>query len=135
MSLNNKTATNRNWVITRIHLIVSVVVVLPVSIVYGFKPDLQFDIHLNTIDEHNFFKAIMGLYIGFAALWFLGILNEHFLKFAIVTNIIFMLGLGCGRLVSMMLDGIPTNGYIFGVVAELALGFYGLWVLNKTKYF
>ncbi|MFT6064290.1 MAG: hypothetical protein ACJAYY_002147 [Paraglaciecola sp.] len=54
--------------INKIHLIISAGIVVPVSFLYGSHSDLQFDIHLDTIDEHNFFKAIMALYIGFSIL-------------------------------------------------------------------
>ncbi len=121
-------------IITKIHLIISVSIVVPVSVVYGFNPSSKFDIHLNTIDEHNFFKAIMGLYLGFSILWILGIFRANYLKLALVTNLIFMLGLGFGRVLSWFMDGTPTFGYQFGTVAELFLGFYGLLVLN-SKYF
>ena len=120
--------------INKIHLIISVLIVVPVSIVYGFNPTSQFDIHLNTIDEHNFFKAIMGLYLGFSILWVLGLFKANYLKLALITNLIFMLGLGFGRVLSLILDGIPTYGYTFGAFAELFLGFYGLWVLAKHKF-
>jgi len=119
--------------INKIHLIISVCIVVPVAFVYGFQPDFQFDIYINTIDEHSFFKAIMGLYLGFSALWVFGIFNERFLKSAIITNMIFMLGLGFGRLVSLMLDGTPTFAYTFGAAAELVLGFYGAQVLKRIK--
>ncbi|WP_047549128.1 DUF4345 domain-containing protein [Psychroserpens sp. Hel_I_66] len=120
-------------IINKIHLIISVCIVVPVSFVYGFNPELSFDMFLETIDEHNFYKAIMGLYLGFSSLWVLGIFKSHYLKTALITNMIFMLGLGFGRVLSIALDGIPTFGYIFGTVAELFLGFYGLWVLNRLK--
>ena len=122
--------------IHKIHLIISVLIVVPVSIFYGFDPDSQFDIHLNTIDEHNFFKAIMGLYLGFSTLWILGIFKPTYLKTAILTNMFFMLGLGSGRVLSLFLDGTPTFGYIFGTIAELFLGFYSFWLLtNKNTNF
>ncbi len=121
-------------IITKIHLIISVFIVVPVAFVYGFEPSSKFDIHLNTIDEHNFFKAIMGLYLGFSILWILGIFKTNYLRLALVTNLIFMLGLGFGRLLSLFLDGTPTFGYQFGTLAEIFLGLYGLWVLN-SKYF
>ena len=117
--------------INKIHLIISVCIVIPVAFVYGFKPELSFDMFLETVDEHNFYKAIMGLYLGFSTLWILGVFKSNFLKPAILTNIIFMLGLGFGRVLSILIDGTPTSGYIFGTIAELFLGFYGLWVLNK----
>lgn len=104
---------------------------MPVAVVYGFRPDWQFDIHLNTIDEHNFFKAIMGLYLGFSILWVLGIFRAQFLKMALISNMIFMLGLGFGRLLSLGFDGLPSFGFLFGTFAELFLGIYGLWVLKS----
>lgn len=126
----------KQHIITKIHLIISVLIVFPVSIVYGFEPQSQFDISLNTIDEHNFFKAIMGLYIGFSILWILGIFNTKYFRTALISNMIFMLGLGVGRLLSLFLDGTPTFGYQFGTYAELFLGLYGLWVLtNKNTNF
>jgi hypothetical protein len=117
--------------INKIHLIISLLIVVPVSFVYGFIPDSKFDIHLNTIDELNFFKAIMGLYLGFSILWVLGVFKANYLKLAIVSNMIFMLGLGSGRVLSLIVDGTPTFGYIFGTFAELFLGVYGLWVLKR----
>ena len=119
--------------INKIHLMISVVIVVPVALVYGFKPHLFFDIHLNTTDENNFFKAIMGLYLGFSLLWVLGVFKSAYWKLAIITNIIFMLGLGMGRLVSLYFDGFPTYAYVFGVFAELFLGFYGIWVFKRNK--
>ena len=116
--------------IHKIHLVISVCIVVPVSFVYGFNPSSKFDIQLQTIDEHNFFKAIMGLYLGFSFLWLLGIFKNNYLKIALITNIIFMLGLSFGRLFSIYIDGVPTSGYIFGTFAELFLGCYGIWVLR-----
>lgn len=112
-----------------ISLLISILIVVPVAIQYGFKPDFQFELYPKTTDEHNFFKAIMGLYLGFSAVWFMGIGKPNFLKIAIVTNVIFMLGLGFGRIMSILIDGLPTSGYIYGTIGELVLGFYGLYVL------
>lgn len=122
----------RNFIF-KIHLIISILIVVPVAFLYGFKPSSEFDIHLDTIDERNAFKAIMGLYLGFSILWILGLFKKNYLKLALVSNMIFMLGLGFGRLISLVLDGIPTFAYVFGTVGELILGFYGVWVL-KSKY-
>ncbi|MEJ6791775.1 MAG: DUF4345 domain-containing protein [Lacinutrix sp.] len=104
-------------IVTKSHLIISIAIVVPTAFIYGFKPELSFDRFLETIDEHNFYKAVMGLYLGFSILWILGLFKDTFLKTAIITNIVFMLGLGFGRIVSILLDGIPTFGYVFGTVA------------------
>tara|TARA_R110001592_G_scaffold169759_1_gene406434 strand:+ start:465 stop:848 length:384 start_codon:yes stop_codon:yes gene_type:complete len=119
--------------IQKIHLVISILIVVPVSFVYGFNPSSEFDIQLQTIDEHNFFKAIMGLYLGFSILWIMGIFKHPYLKIALITNMIFMLGLGFGRVLSFFMDGNPTFGYLFGTFAELFLGFYGIWVLKNLR--
>ena len=119
--------------ISKIHLIISIIVVIPTSFIYGFNPDSKFNIYLNTTDEHNAFKAIMGLYLGFSILWTLGILKVKYLKIALISNIIFMLGLGFGRLLSFLIDGMPSAPFMYGAFGELVIGFYGLWVL-KTHY-
>lgn len=119
----------------KVHLIISVFIVVPVAFFYGINPVSLLDVDVNTIDEHNLFKAIMGLYLAFSILWVLGIFKQKYLKPALISNVIFMLGLGFGRIISMLLDGAPSLGYILGTLGELFLGFYGLWVLkNKTDF-
>ncbi|NJM80911.1 MAG: DUF4345 domain-containing protein [Flavobacterium sp.] len=124
-----------NFKITKqnIQLLISIIIVIPVAIQYGFKPNFQFELYPKTTDEHNFFKAIMGLYLGFALVWIIGIVKETYLKLALVTNLVFMLGLGFGRILSLFLDGLPTSGYVYGTIGELVLGFYSLYVLVNKK--
>ncbi|MCT4629352.1 DUF4345 domain-containing protein [Winogradskyella sp.] len=119
--------------ITKIHLIISVVVVFPAAFIYGFNLGEFLNLNLNTIDEYNFNKAIMGLYIAFSMLWVSGILRRNHLKAALISNMLFMLGLGFGRIISITLDGVPSVAYVVATVGELCLGLYGLWVLN-SKY-
>lgn len=117
----------------KIHLVISVIIVVPVSFLYGFDRLSQLNIDLNTTDELNVFKGIMGLYLGLALLWLLGIFKQKYLYAALVSNTAFMLGLGVGRFFSIIIDGLPTAAFIFGTIGELVLGFYGLWVLKRLK--
>lgn len=119
--------------IQKIHLVISSLVVIPVSFVYGFAIDSQLDISPDTTDEHNFFKAVMGMYLGFALLWILGIFKKQYLKAALISNVVFMLSLGFGRLISFVVDGLPSEAYVVGTFGELILGFYGVWVLTKKS--
>ncbi len=116
-------------IITKVHLIISIVIVVTVAILYGFYPSFQFELFPETLDEQNFHKAVMGLYLGFSILWIIGLFKKHLLRTALITNMVFMLGLGFGRLISLFIDGNPSFGYLFGTFAELALGSYGVWVL------
>jgi hypothetical protein len=115
-----------------LHLIISVIIVIPVALVYGFKSDLLFDLQINSIDQANVFRAIMGLYLGFGSLWIMGIFKNDYWKMATVSNMCFMLGLGFGRIISLFFDGFPSTIFIIGTIGELVLGFYAFYILNKS---
>ena len=116
-----------------LHLFISVLIVIPAALVYGFQPNLLFDVNLDTIDEANILKAIMGLYLSFAVLWSLGILNPSLWKVATVSNIIFMLGIAFGRIISLFCDGFPSGVLVIGTIGEMILGFYGCYILQREK--
>lgn len=117
------------------HLIISTLIVASIAIVYGFQPNMVFDVSINSIDEANIFKAIMGLYLAFSLLWILGIFQISLWKTATVSNIIFMLGLAFGRIISILLDGIPTTVFVVGTVGELVLGLFAYYQLKRQPNF
>ncbi|MEM1002710.1 MAG: DUF4345 domain-containing protein, partial [Bacteroidota bacterium] len=100
---------------------------------YGFNLGVLLDIQFGTNDEQSFAKGVMGLYLAFSILWCFGIFNPKYLKAALYSNCLFMLGLGLGRIVSILIDGWPTIVYTFGMLGELLIGFYGAFIIN-TKY-
>jgi hypothetical protein len=124
-----------NWTLKNLHLIVSLSIVVPTAIIYGSPSILsrQLDIQVNTIDLSNMLKAIMCLYLGVSAVWILGIWNNNYWKSATQLNILFMLTLATGRTVSMITDGLPTEGYIFAVIAEFIIGLFSMYQLKKYK--
>ncbi len=112
-----------------LHLIISIFIVIPVALVYGFQPDLLFDVTIKSIDEANIFKAIMGLYLTFSILWILGVFNSNYWYAATIANIIFMLGLALGRVISSIIDGLPTLIFSVGTIGELVLAIFGIYQL------
>lgn len=125
---------NKNWFITKLHLVISVLIVVPAAFIYAFQSEAVLGLFPKTINEFNVYKAIMGLYLGCSIIWVLGILRSPMLYTALVTNMMFMLGLGLGRVLSIVLDGTPSFVYVFGTFAELFLGLYGAWVILKFKH-
>ena len=84
----------------------------------------------------HLFKTIVVLYISFSFLWVLGSFRSTYLKLAINSTVIFLLGLGLGRVLSFFRDDTPTFGNQFGTFVELFLGCQGIWVLtNKNTNF
>ena len=116
-----------------LHLIISAAIVVPVGLIYGVKPDFLFEVSLQSPDEFSIYKAIMGLYLGFSFFWILGIFQKQFWKAATISNMIFMLGLAFGRLVSMFLDGLPSTVFLLGTVGELVLGVYAYYKLANDE--
>lgn len=75
----------------------------------------------------------MCLYLGISLVWFLGIWKTKYWKSATQLNILFMLTLATGRALSMVTDGLPTLGYIFGIIAELVIGLFSIYQLRKYR--
>ncbi len=124
---------NLKWIFKSLHLIISLSIVVPTAIIYGSPSVLpeHLDIQVNTIDLSNMLKAIMCLYLGISLIWALGIWKTKYWKIATQLNVLFMLTLATGRALSMIMDGFPTGGYIFGIIAELLLGLFSLYQLKK----
>ncbi|MCL5246234.1 DUF4345 domain-containing protein [Cellulophaga sp. 20_2_10] len=127
--------TKINWILKNIHLIVSIVIVVPTAIIYGSPSTLpkHLDIVVNTIDLSNMLRAIMCLYLGISLVWLFGILINTYWKIATQLTVLFMLSLASGRALSMLLDGLPTAGYIFGIIAEFVIGIFSMYQLKKYK--
>ncbi|MEP6926457.1 MAG: DUF4345 domain-containing protein [Ginsengibacter sp.] len=123
-------------VIKNLHLIISITFIIPVALVYGLCPNIillkLFGIKLESINLTNIFRAIMGLYLGISAIWLIGIIKSKFWITATLTNIVFMGGLASGRLLSLILDGLPSIYFLIGLLLELILAFWG--VINLKKY-
>ncbi len=123
------------WISKRFHLIISVLIVVPTAVIYGSPAMLpnHLDIAVSSTDLASLLKAIMGLYLGISFVWILGIWKVRYWKVATQLNILSMLSLAAGRLLSMAVDGLPTGAYVFGIIAELAIGLSSIVQLRRFK--
>ena len=64
-------------------------------------------IEINSIDHANIFSGIMGLYVTMAIFWILGALKKSLTIPALWSLVIFMTGIGAGRAISIIADGMP----------------------------
>lgn len=131
-----KYLNSQSYNLKNIHLLLSAVIIIIAGLVYGVSPDKTlpglFDFRVETTDLKNVFRAIMGLYLGMAAIWIIGIIKPGLWFTATLMNVIFMGGLAIGRLISLLTDGWPSVYFIAGLLAELLLAFWG--VLNLTNF-
>ena len=92
---------------------------------------LLFDFKVEAINLANIFRAMMGLYLGISVIWIMGISKPKLWVTATITNITFMGGLALGRLVSLVLDGVPGIYFLIGFMVETVLAIWGLKNLKK----
>ena len=118
-----------------IHLIISLVIVIPTAIIYGSPSILpkHLNIEVHTIDLANMLKAIMCFYLGASIVWILGIWKSKYWIIATQLNILFMITLAIGRVLSMFSDGLPTGGYIFGVIAEFSIALLSIYQFKRYQ--
>ena len=62
-----------NRIIKNLHLIISILIVVPTAVIYGTPSILpeHLNIQVGTVDLANMLKAIMCLYLGVSAVWIL----------------------------------------------------------------
>jgi len=118
----------------KLHLGVSTIIVIVIGLIYGFNPNkvlpLFFEFQVENLELKNIFRAMMGLYFGFALYWIVGIIKPYYWKSATLSNVIFMGGLAFGRIMSTIFDGVSTQ-YIVGLLLELLLAIWGIYNLRK----
>ncbi|MCP3978132.1 MAG: DUF4345 domain-containing protein [bacterium] len=88
------------------------------------------DFTVDGTDLPHIFRAIMGLYLGMIVLWVLGALRESLTSTALIANVVFMFGLAFGRVLSIVVDGVPSVLLVYTAL-EVAVGLWGVLVLKK----
>jgi Domain of unknown function (DUF4345) len=120
-----------------LHLLISTIIITIIALTYGLLPattlPLIFDFKVESTDLKEVFRATMGLYIGMAGLWLTGIIKSLLWRSATIANVCFMSGLATGRVISLLIDGIPSISFLIGLALELTLAIWGLRNLNKYQ--
>jgi hypothetical protein len=73
----------------------------------------------------------MGLYLGMIVLWVLGAFWANLTRVAVIAEVTFMFGLALGRVVSIVIDGIPSMLLVVYAVLEIVMGLWGLLILKR----
>ena len=120
-----------------IFLLVSVVGLTPIALSYGYAPVISlnylFEIDASPNNVTHIFRAVMGLYLALALFWVLGALFKKYRLPALYSLVVFMLGLAAGRVISLVLDGMPHWLLFVYLVSELGFGLVGLKMIHKEQ--
>ena len=121
-------------------LILVAIGLIPLGITYGAHPSFNLlpisfldEVEINSIDHANIFSGIMGLYVTMAIFWILGALKKSLTIPALWSLVIFMTGIGAGRAISMIADGMPSGPYLLFLLLEVIFALIGFMFIKSTK--
>lgn len=113
---------------------------IPLGITYGAHPSFNLlpisfldEVEINSIDHANIFSGIMGLYITMAIFWILGALKKSLTIPALWSLVIFMTGIGAGRAISIIADGMPSGPYLLFLLLEVIFALIGFMLIKSMK--
>ena len=109
---------------------------IPIALGYGLVPEKSmsslFNISVTETNLAHILRAVMGLYLGLVIFWFIGAFNPRLRLTALYSLVVFMLGLAAGRILSIIIDGIPNILLVVYLVLEVTLGIIGLILINRS---
>ena len=122
--------------IRQMFLLVAAIGLLPIALSYGLMPQKSlsylFDITVSDPNSIHIFRAVMGLYLALIIFWLIGAFKVQVRQAALYSLIVFMFGLAAGRILSLIIDGMPhwlLTGYL---VLELVFGVLGILLIRKS---
>ena len=120
---------------TRFYLLFSAAGLFVIALSYGVAPAAilprALDVTVEGTDLTHIFRAIMGLYLGMIVLWVLGAFWANLTRAAVIAEVTFMIGLALGRVVSIVIDGIPSVLLVVYAVLEISMGLWGVLILKR----
>ncbi|PYG32541.1 DUF4345 domain-containing protein [Pelagimonas varians] len=120
----------------RLILILAAIGLVPIAFSYGIAPSKTVTYLLGFpvegTNQTHVFRAIMGLYLANVLFWLSGAFIEAVRRPAVWSLFIFMWGLAAGRIISIVVDGMPNFVLIFYLCAEIAFGALALVAIRKN---
>ena len=121
----------------QIFLLVTAIGLIPIAFSYGLMPQKSlgylFDISVSDTNGIHIFRAVMGLYLALALFWIIGAFKVQVRQAALYSLIVFMLGLAAGRILSLIVDGMPHWLLLVYLVLELGFGTIGMILIRKSE--
>jgi hypothetical protein len=123
--------------LTRAFLIFCAVGLVPIALSYGAVPGMSieylFGIAVESTNATHIFRAVMGLYLAMVVIWLVGAFNPTLTEKALYCCAVFMLGLAAGRVLSLILDGVPHWLLVVYLALELVLGVIAVQLLRQHR--
>lgn len=110
--------------------------IFAVGALYGISPDWFARVFLGVADlDHNLahiLRGFMCLYFGFGLFWLLAAFSDAYRNAALLTTVLFPAGLVVGRIISLVLDGLPSTLLLIFLLFELVQAPLAYWVFRLS---
>ncbi len=121
-----------------VFLIIAGLIGLLVGVGLAFFPtamEAQYGIEISGNINHLSETRAPGVAIlAISVIILLGAFKPSWKFLALVLSAIVFLSYGVGRLLSLMLDGVPMEGLLMAMIIELSIGIIALIALKKLKW-
>ena len=84
-------------------------------------------------DQTHIFRALMGLYLGMVTFCIIAAFTPAWRRVAVIWAVFFAYSLAIGRILSLIVDGMPSPILLFYLAVELTVGTLGLLVLSRER--
>ena len=122
--------------IRQVFLLITAIGLFPIALSYGLVPQKSlrylFDISVSDTNTIHIFRAVMCLYFALILFWIIGMFKVQLRQAALYSLIVFMLGLAAGRILSIIIDGIPHWILIVYLILEISFGTLGILLVKKS---
>jgi Domain of unknown function (DUF4345) len=118
-------------------LLVAGLFLIPVALSYGVEPAATLPKFMNITvegtDQTHILRALMGLYLGMSTFCIIAAFTPEWRRVAVIWAVFFAYSLAIGRILSLIVDGMPSPIFLFYMAVELIVGTLGLLVLIRER--
>jgi hypothetical protein len=119
----------------RVYLLMIAIGLFPIALSYGVDPASTlpklFGFPVEAPNQTQLFRVYMCLYLGMCVFCALAAFRREWQHVAMIWAVIFMASLATGRVLSIILDGMPASLLNWYLVVETAMTAFGLWILTR----
>jgi len=117
-------------------LIFSFFTISAIALLYGASPEWFFGTFLvdsqpPNIDQSHILRAVMMLYIALGLFWLWSAFSEQYRDAGLLVLCIFCGGLVAGRILSVVVDGVPSPILLLYIAMELGMVPICIWLLMR----
>jgi Domain of unknown function (DUF4345) len=122
----------------KLFLLVAGVFLIPVALTYGIDPATTLPkfmkVTVEGTDQTHVFRALSCLYLGMVTFCMIAAFTPEWRRVAVIWAVFFAYSLAIGRIISIIVDGMPSGMLLFFLAVELIVGTVGLLLLNRERH-